>query len=181
MSAVIFEHSQPGRHAMAQHPYCVSETQDIPERFLRQLPPVLPEVSELQVVRHYTRLSQKNFSIDTNFYPLGSCTMKYNPRGVHRAASNSTFLNNHPLSAPEVSQGFLKCMHELQNYLMEITGMQGVSLTPMAGSQGEFAGVAMIKAYHVARGDSARKEILIPDAAHGTNPASAVMCGFQAI
>lgn len=179
MSTLIFEHSQPARHAMAQHPYDVPETQDIPAQFLRQSPPILPAVSELQVVRHYTRLSQKNFSIDTNFYPLGSCTMKYNPRGVHKAASNATFLNNHPLSLPQASQGFLKCLYELQEYLLEITGMQGVSLTPMAGSQGEFAGVAMIKAYHAARGDKARTEILIPEAAHGTNPASAVMCGFK--
>lgn len=179
MSAIIFEHSQPKRHAMAQHPYHVPETHDIPAHFLRKSAPILPEVSELQVVRHYTRLSQKNFSIDTNFYPLGSCTMKYNPRGVHKAASNATFLNNHPLSAPEASQGFLHCMFELQEYIAEITGMKGVSLTPMAGSQGEFAGVAMIKAYHVARGDIARTEILIPEAAHGTNPASAVMCGYK--
>jgi len=181
MTTLIFEHSQPQRHATAQYPRDVKALQagDIPAHFLREKPPVLPEVSELQVVRHYTRLSQKNFSIDTHFYPLGSCTMKYNPRGVHRAASHPIFLNRHPLTPALKSQGFLKCLYELQEYLLEITGMSGVSLTPMAGSQGEFAGVAMIKAYHAARGDKERTEILIPEAAHGTNPASAVICGFK--
>lgn len=179
MSDVIFDCSRPSRHATTQHPRCTAEITDIPQNLLRQSAPILPEVSELQAVRHYTRLSQKNFSIDTNFYPLGSCTMKYNPRGVHRAASHPTFLNSHPLVLSEANQGFLECMYELQDYLMEITGMKGVSLTPMAGSQGEFAGVAMIKAYHAARGDKARTEIIVPEAAHGTNPASAVMCGFK--
>jgi glycine dehydrogenase subunit 2 len=137
--------------------------------------------SELDVVRHYTRLSTKNFSIDTHFYPLGSCTMKYNPRGVHKAASCRKFLRRHPLAVENASQGFLQILFELQEYLQEVTGMAGISLTPMAGSQGEFAGVAMIRAYHQARGDTARDEILIPDAAHGTNPASAVQCGFKVI
>lgn len=179
ITPLIFEYSRSNRHAMSQYPAYAKACNNIPKHLLRQSPPILPAVSELQVVRHYTRLSQKNFSIDTHFYPLGSCTMKYNPRGVHRAASHPTFLNRHPLSPDASSQGFLKCLYELQEYLLEITGMQGVSLTPMAGSQGEFAGVAMIKAYHAARGDKARNEILIPDAAHGTNPASAVMCGFN--
>ncbi len=107
--------------------------------------------------------------------------MKYNPRGVHKAASISGFSNRHPLAPEQNSQGFLQALYELQSYLTEITGMAGVSLTPMAGSQGEFAGVAMIKAYHQSRGDTIRDEILIPDAAHGTNPASAVMCGFKVV
>jgi len=176
---IIFEHSVPQRHAASQHPDNTPQASDIPEHLLRQSSPLLPEVSELQVVRHYTKLSQKNFSIDTHFYPLGSCTMKYNPRGVHKAASHPEFLNRHPLSLEKASQGFLECLYELQQYLLEITGMQGVSLTPMAGSQGEFAGVAMIRAYHMAKGDKHRNEMLIPEAAHGTNPASAVMCGFK--
>jgi glycine dehydrogenase subunit 2 len=139
----------------------------------------LPELSEMQVVRHYTRLSQKNFSIDTHFYPLGSCTMKYNPRGANQLAMLPGFLARHP-EAPEThSQGFMACMYELQEMLKEVTGMQAVSLSPAAGAQGEFAGVAMIRAYHESRGDEARREILVPDAAHGTNPASAVMCGYQ--
>ncbi|HVX00395.1 MAG TPA: aminomethyl-transferring glycine dehydrogenase subunit GcvPB, partial [Candidatus Babeliaceae bacterium] len=148
-------------------------------QFIRQDEPFLPEVSELQVVRHYTNLSRKNFSIDTQFYPLGSCTMKYNPRGVHRLAMLEGFLNHHPLSLDTNSQGFMACAYELQEILKSVTGMHGVSLTPMAGAQGEFAGVAMIRAYHRVRNDLARNEILVPDAAHGTNPASAVQCGFK--
>jgi glycine dehydrogenase subunit 2 len=178
---LIFERSKACRQATAQAPHNLEKTLAIPANFLRTKPPRLPACSELQVVRHYTRLSQKNFSIDTNFYPLGSCTMKYNPRGVHKAASISGLVNRHPLAPEKTSQGTLQIFHELQNYLTEITGMAGVSLTPMAGSQGEFAGVAMIKAYHQSRGDSARDEMLIPDAAHGTNPASAAICGFKIV
>lgn len=178
---LIFERSQPQRQAMAQAPKDGDNMLTIPDNLLRQTPPRLPSCSELQVVRHYTRLSQKNFSIDTHFYPLGSCTMKYNPRDVHKAASLGGFANRHPLMPEDSSQGVMQALYELQSYLEEITGMAGVSLTPMAGSQGEFAGVAMIKAYHQSRGDSLRDEMLIPDAAHGTNPASAVICGFKVV
>jgi len=178
---LIFERSAPTRQATAQAPKIAETSLAIPTSFLRTTPPRLPSCSELQVVRHYTRLSQKNFAIDTHFYPLGSCTMKYNPRGVHKAASISGFANRHPLANEQISQGFLQALYELQSYLQEITGMAGVSLTPMAGSQGEFAGVAMIKAYHQSRGDVIRDEMLIPDAAHGTNPASAVQCGFKVV
>jgi glycine dehydrogenase subunit 2 len=174
---LIFEQSQPGRTAAAQLADPVTAP-PLPERFLRDTPIGLPEVSELQAVRHYTQLSRKNFSIDTNFYPLGSCTMKYNPRACHSAALLDGFLNRHPYAPSSLSQGFLGCMHDLQEILADVTGMKGgVSLSPMAGAQGEFAGVAMIMAYHKARGDSARTEIIVPDAAHGTNPATAVMCG----
>ncbi len=152
---------------------------NIPESLLRKVQPRLPEVSELQVVRHYTNLSRKNFSIDNQFYPLGSCTMKYNPRGAHGAASLPGFVGRHPLAPVEVSQGFLACLYDLQEILKHVTGMQGVSLTPMAGAQGEFIGVTMIRAYHEARGDHERNEILIPSTAHGTNPATAVMCGYK--
>lgn len=176
---LIFEKSQSDRVAKSQLISDVEGEVAIPETMLRQSPNGLPQCSELQVVRHFTQLSQKNFSIDTQFYPLGSCTMKYNPRGVHKAASAGGFLDRHPLSKQEHSQGFLSCIYELQEYLKDITGMTGISLTPMAGSQGEFAGVAMIRAYHQARGDTERNEILVPDAAHGTNPASAVMCGYK--
>ncbi|MFA5960684.1 MAG: aminomethyl-transferring glycine dehydrogenase subunit GcvPB [Tatlockia sp.] len=181
---LIFDRSKASRTASAQALYKKQESLPsfaIPAQFLRTKAPQLPACSELQVVRHYTCLSQKNFSIDTNFYPLGSCTMKYNPRGVHKAATLSGFNNRHPLAPEAVSQGFLQAIYALQNHLVEITGMAGISLTPMAGSQGEFAGVAMIKAYHQSRGDTLRDEILIPDAAHGTNPASAVMCGFKIV
>ncbi len=175
---LIFEQSQPGRSAVAQHPAVTDVPADIPDALLRTTPVGLPEVSELQVVRHYTNLSRKNFSIDTNFYPLGSCTMKYNPRACHSVALMDGFANRHPYAPDTLSQGFMSCMHDLQEILAEVTGMKGgVSLAPMAGAQGEFAGVAMIMAYHKSRGDLARNEIIVPDAAHGTNPATAVMCG----
>jgi len=174
---LIFELGKPGRHAGTQYPPKVPGDAQIPAQLRRATPPVLPEVSELQVVRHYTRLSQMNFSIDTHFYPLGSCTMKYNPKACNTLAMLPEFLGRHPLGpAP---QGFLACMFELQEMLQEITGMQRVSLTPMAGAQGEFAGVAMIHAYHRSRGDAARTEVIVPQAAHGTNPATAAMCGCR--
>jgi len=133
----------------------------------------------MQAVRHYTRLSQKNYSIDTQFYPLGSCTMKYNPRVCNSLAMLPAFLAVHPLAPATQQQGFLVCMFELQQMLAEVTGMTAFSLAPMAGAQGEFAGVSMIRAYHQSRNDEARQEILVPDAAHGTNPATAVMCGYR--
>jgi glycine dehydrogenase subunit 2 len=151
---------------------------DIPNKYLRQERPYLPEVSELEVVRHYTNLSKQNFSVDTNFYPLGSCTMKYNPHILQCLAGLPDVVNRHPLAPEKFSQGFLQCIFELQEYLKNITGMQSVSLTPMAGAQGEFTGVAMIRAYHEARGAKERTEIIVPDAAHGTNPASAMMCNY---
>lgn len=178
---LIFDISRAGRRAWSQAPKPVAEEAlaDLPPALRRQQRPLLPEVSELQVVRHYTNLSSKNFAIDKQFYPLGSCTMKYNPRGANRAAMLPGFLNRHPLAPDSHSQGYLACLFELQEFLKEVTGMQGVSLTPMAGAQGEFAGVAMIRAYHEARDDHERREILVPEAAHGTNPATAVMCGYS--
>jgi glycine dehydrogenase subunit 2 len=152
LDKLIFEKSREGRRAFAQAPDTAAEL-DIPETFLRSDRPRLPEVSELQVVRHFTRLSQKNFSIDTQFYPLGSCTMKYNPRVCNSLALLPGFSGRHPLGPASHGQGFLTCMYELQEMLKEVTGMQGVSLTPMAGAQGELTGVAMIMAYHKARGD----------------------------
>ena len=174
---LIFELSRPGRGATAQHPRPAEAGLPVPQRRRGRL--ALPEVSELQAVRHYTRLSQKNFGIDTHFYPLGSCTMKYNPRASNAAAMLPEFLGRHPLAPAATGQGFMACLHELQEMLRHVTGMAGVSLTPMAGAQGEFAGVAMIRAFHRARGDAARNEILAPDAAHGTNPATATMCGMK--
>ncbi|MBI2383323.1 MAG: aminomethyl-transferring glycine dehydrogenase subunit GcvPB [Gammaproteobacteria bacterium] len=177
---LIFEISRPGRVAHAQNPGNAVDTSGIPESLRRKDRPRLPEVSEMQAVRHYTRLSQRNFSIDTHFYPLGSCTMKYNPRACNSLAMLPEFLARHPLAPEAHSQGFLACMYDLQEMLKAVTGMAGVSLTPMAGAQGEFAGVAMIRAYHRARNDDARTEILVPDAAHGTNPATATMLGYTA-
>ena len=175
---LIFEHSHPGRRSYAQSPQTHAKVEGLPERFRRKQKPLLPEVSELQVVRHYTRLSQKNFAIDTQFYPLGSCTMKYNPRACNSLAMLPELLYRHPYTPERFSQGFMECLYELQEMLKAISGMHRVSLTPMAGAQGEFAGLAMIRAYHESRQDSARTEILVPDAAHGTNPASAAMCGY---
>ena len=175
---LIFEQGRKGRRAQAQSPPAASAALDIPAALRRRAPPLLPECSEMQVVRHYTRLSQKNFSIDTQFYPLGSCTMKYNPRACNTLALLPGFAGRHPLAPESQGQGFLACMHDLQEILKGVTGMKGVSLTPMAGAQGELAGVLMIRAYHQARGDTARTEIICPDAAHGTNPATATMCGM---
>ncbi|MEW5893980.1 MAG: aminomethyl-transferring glycine dehydrogenase subunit GcvPB [Pseudomonadota bacterium] len=175
---LIFERSHAGRRAQAQAPQQAVPADDLPAELLRRDAPGLPETSELDVVRHYTRLSQKNFSIDTQFYPLGSCTMKYNPRACNSLAMLPQFLARHPLADADTGQGFLASMHELQEILKAVTGMAAVSLAPMAGAQGEFAGVAMIRAYHEARGDAGRSEIIVPDAAHGTNPATATMCGY---
>ena len=180
-SSTIFDLGTFERRAHAQRVEHIEEDSiaDLPQDLLRTDVPALPEVSELQAVRHYTNLSKKNFSIDGQFYPLGSCTMKYNPRAAHRAASLPGFLNRHPHAPEKVSQGFLGCLYDLQNILKELTGMKGVSLAPMAGAQGEFAGVSMIRAYHEANGDAERREIIVPSAAHGTNPATAVMCGYE--
>lgn len=175
---LIFERSRAGRRSPSQAPKDRAAIDDIPLASRRKRAPRLPEVSELEVVRHYTRLSQKNFSIDTHFYPLGSCTMKYNPRACNTLAMLPSFLGRHPSASERTGQGVLACLFELQEILKEVTGMKGVSLAPMAGAQGEFAGVAMIRAYHESRGDTARTEILVPDAAHGTNPATAAMCGY---
>jgi glycine dehydrogenase subunit 2 len=176
---VIFEYSHPGRGASDQWPQDpgAAATADIPARLRRTQKPLLPEVGELETVRHFTRLSQLNFSIDTHFYPLGSCTMKYNPKACNQYAMLPEFLGRHPLGPETHGQGFLACMYELQEMLKEVTGMQAVALSPMAGAHGEFAGVAMIRAYHRSRGDLARIEIIVPEAAHGTNPATATMCG----
>ena len=179
---LIFEYSRPGRGARGQWPTVPASgaLEMLPAALRRSRPPLLPEVSELDAVRHYTRLSQLNFSIDTHFYPLGSCTMKYNPRACNAAALLPEFLGRHPLAPAAHGQGFLACLYELQEMLKAVTGMRAVALSPLAGAHGEFAGVAMIRAYHRARGDLARDEIIVPQGAHGTNPATATMCGCVA-
>jgi glycine dehydrogenase subunit 2 len=180
---LIFEHSVAGRTNGTQMVDDVATAPEIPENLMRKTPPMLPEVSEMDAVRHYTRLSQKNFSIDTNFYPLGSCTMKHNPRACNTLALLPGFLGRHPLAPERFGQGVMSCLWELQEILKDVTGMTAVSLSPMAGAQGEFAGVAMIRAYHDANNTSdnksERNEIICPDAAHGTNPATATMCGYK--
>lgn len=153
--------------------------QPLPDRDMLREELILPELSQPEVVRYFTRLSQLNYSIDTQFYPLGSCTMKYNPKINDQIASLPGLAALHPLAPPECSQSALKIMYELQSFLTEVTGMTATSLATMAGAQGELAGVLMILAYHQANGDAGRNVMLIPDSAHGTNPASAAMGGFQ--
>ena len=176
----LWDLAQPGR-AGIRLPESDVPPQPMPEAALLRPTLRLPEVSELDVVRHYTRLAQKNFSVDTNFYPLGSCTMKYNPKVNDMVASQPGFSGIHPLQPEETVQGALELMHRLQLVLQAITGMHAGSLAPLAGAHGELAGVLMIKAYHRDRGESHRKVMLIPDSAHGTNPASAAMGGFEVV
>ncbi|MCB2156135.1 aminomethyl-transferring glycine dehydrogenase subunit GcvPB [bacterium] len=151
----------------------------IPERHKRKKSAVLPEVSELDAVRHFTRLSQRNFSIDGQFYPLGSCTMKYNPKVNDQVASLAGFQGLHPLQIADDCQGTLRLMFELQELLKRILGMADVTLTPAAGAQGEYTGMAIIKEYHRRNGNLDRDIVLVPDSAHGTNPASAALAGFK--
>src|SRR3954462_9838382 len=179
LEPLLIDQSVKGRRAARIPLSPVSQPVEklIPPHLLRKKKPHLPEVTEFQVVRHFTRLSHLNFSIDTHFYPLGSCTMKYNPKACNQYAMLPELLGRHPLAPESHSQGFLACMYELQEMLKVVTGMQGVSLNPIAGAHGEFAGVAMIRAYHRARGDLGRNEVILRKAAHGTNPATATMCG----
>jgi len=152
----------------------------IDKKFLRRTPLNLPQLSELEVLRHYKELSDKNFCIEKGFYPLGSCTMKYNPKVNEFLANLEGFTNLHPLQSDEDSQGALELMYNLQNSLKEITGMDAISLQPAAGAHGELAGMMIIQKYFQSRGEK-RTKVIIPDSAHGTNPASAKMCGFECI
>ena len=178
---LVFELSVAGRRASALPPL------EAPEEPLESLLPAgsiradlpLPEVSELDLVRHYTRLSQRNFGVNTAFYPLGSCTMKYNPIRNEVAAALPGFTNLHPYQPESTVQGALQLMYELQGFLAEISGLPHICLQPAAGAHGELTGMLMIRAYHVDRGDTARRRVLIPDSAHGTNPATAKMVGYQ--
>jgi glycine dehydrogenase subunit 2 len=176
---LIYDISAPGRTAV-NLPSCDVPVSPLPQSCLRQDLP-LPEVSEVDLVRHYVRLSQLNYGVDKGFYPLGSCTMKYNPKVNEDAARLPGFVHTHPYEPQEAVQGNLLLMFELQGLLMEITGFDAASLQPAAGAHGELAGVLMIRAYHQARGDHARTRMLIPDSAHGTNPASTSMAGFETV
>ncbi|MBL8968578.1 MAG: aminomethyl-transferring glycine dehydrogenase subunit GcvPB [Spirochaetaceae bacterium] len=176
---LVFELSSPGRTAVSL-PKGDTPSYELPAGLVRE-DSKLPELDELTVVRHFTRLSQKNFSIDTHFYPLGSCTMKYNPKANEVAAGLPGWRNTHPLVGAEFSQGAIELIHKLQVMLGEIGGFEAVSLQPAAGAHGELAGVFMIRAYHLSRGDSKRVKILIPDSAHGTNPASCTMAGLETV
>ena len=177
---LIFEESSPGRVGALLPPLDVPEAPLPPSSQLRQ-ELLLPELSEPQVVRHFTRLSQLNYSIDTNFYPLGSCSMKYNPKINDELAFRPGLAAAHPLQTLDSVQGALALMHRLQGYLAEITGMNATSLAPLAGAHGELAGMLMIRAYLQSRGEGQRTRVAIPDSAHGTNPASAAMAGFEVI
>jgi len=181
----IFELSVSGRRTAPAAPCDVPERalEDmIPARLLRRSEPRLPELSELQVVRHFTRLSQRNYSIDGGMYPLGSCTMKYNPKLHEKVAAEPGWAQVHPWQPDSTAQGTLQMLYELQGYLCEVGGMDAFSLQPAAGAHGEWTGIAMIKAYHESHGEGAqRREVIVPDSAHGTNPASAVAAGYRVV
>ncbi len=181
---LIFEISKPGRQSYKLPP-CDVDSIDIremiPEDLLSNKDLSLPEVSEVDVIRHFTLLSNKNYGVDTGFYPLGSCTMKYNPKINEDMAGNTSFTGIHPYQNEKNVQGSLQLMHELSEKLAEICGMDQVSLQPAAGAQGELAGLMIIKAFHENRGDFKRKKIIVPDSAHGTNPATANVVGFDIV
>ena len=175
----IYELSSPGRQGV-RFPEVDVPRSPLPEGFVRQDLP-LPEVAEVDVVRHFTRLSRLNYGIDLGLYPLGSCTMKYNPRINETAARLPGFAHIHPLQPAETVQGALTLVYELQEWLKEISGFSGVCLQPAAGAHGELTGILIMRAYHQSRGDTRRTRILIPDSAHGTNPATSAMAGFEVV
>jgi len=177
---LIYDLSSPGRTGTKMPEPDVPLAKDLPSELIRDELD-LPEVSEIDVVRHYTHLSSLNHSIDTGFYPLGSCTMKYNPKLNEDMARLPGMAVIHPYQDPETVQGALQLMYETQEWLKKIGGFAGVSLQPSAGAQGEFAGILIMRAYHLDRGDTGRSKILIPDSAHGTNPASTTMSGLEVI
>lgn len=180
----IFERSVPGRVGFSL-PECdvpLLNIEDlVPANQVRQAAPMLPEVSEGDVVRHYVNLSQLNHSVDNGFYPLGSCTMKYNPKINENMARLPGFSRLHPLAPESCTQGAMELMYNLEEYLAEITGMDAVSLQPVAGAHGEYTGLKLIMAYHKSRGDNKRTKVLVPDSAHGTNPATAALVGLEVV
>ncbi|MEE8416567.1 MAG: aminomethyl-transferring glycine dehydrogenase subunit GcvPB, partial [Desulfobacterales bacterium] len=175
---LLWEKGKPGRHGFS-FPRQDIEINELNENLTGEGPD-FPDLSEVDVVRHYTRLSQWNFGVDTGMYPLGSCTMKYNPKTNEEQASLPGFAKAHPLLPSSLSQGVLKLMFDLKSFLSEITGMAAVTLQPAAGAHGEFTGMLLIRAFHKSKGMK-RTKIIIPDTAHGTNPASASLCGFRSI
>lgn len=182
--ALIFEMSVPGRKAYSM-PGCDVPEKDIcsmiPSAFLRESSPELPEVSEVDAVRHFTALSRMNHGVDSGFYPLGSCTMKYNPKVNEDVSKYSGFSKMHPYQPEKTAQGCLEILYTMDKMLAEITGMERVTLQPAAGAHGEMTGLMIIKAYHEHRGDTKRRKIVVPDSSHGTNPASAAVVGFDVI
>jgi len=184
-TGLTFEISKPGRRChrlpMCDVPNSAPIAKLIPKEHLAKAPPPLPEVGEIDLIRHFTNLSAQNMSIDTNFYPLGSCTMKYNPKRHERIAGFPGFANLHPLQDDDTTQGMLELLFEMQQYLAEISGLPAVSLQPAAGAQGELTALFVAHAYFHDKGEGRRTKVLVPDSAHGTNPASAALAGFDTI
>ena len=182
MTKLLLEKSKPGRIS-ANLPFeeSIDQGKYLPQGFQRASAPLLPEVSELELIRHFNELARKNFSIDTGFYPLGSCTMKYNPKINEQVARNEKINHLHPKQPFQQVQGALEIMYILSEYLKEISGFKAITLQPAAGAHGELTGLLMIKKYFEKTGDKKRNKVLVPDTAHGTNPATAGMCGFKVI
>ncbi len=183
-SKLIFEKGKPGKKSdfIAKPKITSAERREwIPSTLERRREAILPQLSEPEVIRHFLSLSQKNFSVDTNFYPLGSCTMKYNPKVNEDVASSPQFIYLHPYQPEETLQGILRIFYELEQWLMALTGMDRFSLQPAAGAQGELLGMMIVKAYHHAAGDGKRRKVIVPDSSHGTNPASAALYGFEVV
>lgn len=180
---LIFEISKEGRHGytLPENQLAKYSIEDIPSTLLREEKAQLPEASELDVVRHYTNVSNKNFGVETGFYPLGSCTMKYNPKINDEIANMPAFSSLHPLQSEETVQGALEVYYNLARSLSEISGLAEYTLNPFAGSHGELVGLMIMRQYHIKRGDLKRTKVIVPDSAHGTNPASAAVCGLEIV
>ena len=181
---LIFEISRPGRvgYSLPKSEFKILNSElGIPQALLRDTPAELPEVSELDVVRHYTNVSNKNFGVETGFYPLGSCTMKYNPKINEEIASHTAFKGLHPLQSEESVQGALAIYYHTARALSELTGLADFTLNPYAGAHGELTGLMVMRQYHLMRGDAQRTRVIVPDSAHGTNPASAAVCGLEIV
>ena len=180
---LIFELSKEGRrgYTLPKNELPQYNIEDLPAHLMREQAPALPEVDELTVVRHYTNMSNNNFGVDTGFYPLGSCTMKYNPKINEEMSSLPAFTGLHPLQDVSTVQGALEVYYNLQTSLAEISGLSEFTLNPYAGAHGELTGLMVMKSYHMSRNDDKRTKVIIPDSAHGTNPASAAVCGFDIV
>ena len=179
---LLFELGKPGRKAIDLPACDVPLAENLmPAKYLRTAKAALPEISQLELMRHYTQLSNRNFGVDTGFYPLGSCTMKYNPKVNEDIARYPGLALLHPLQSEDTVQGAMEVLFKMEESLAEIAGMAGVTLQPVAGAHGELTGLKLIRAYHRDRGDLARTKVIVPDSAHGTNPASAAMCGMDAV
>lgn len=180
---LIFELSRPGRkgYQLPADNYGVDALSELPADLMRKQSPELPEVSEPDVVRHFTNLSNKNFGVDTGFYPLGSCTMKYNPKINEEIAAMPAFAALHPLQNVETAQGALELYYNLQQALANLAGLAEFTLNPYAGAHGELTGLMVMRQYHISRGDTKRTKVIVPDTAHGTNPASAMVAGLEVV